>query len=606
MENIDRLIEIANAINAKDIEAELSHIKERSAQPNAELIFPLVGEFSSGKTTLINALTDSKKLETATKPTTATIYEVHFGCDHCYATVLLEDGTRKQIDRIEDLKNDVLKDAVVVNVFDTSKQVPNTTVLVDTPGLSSPDPRHKQTLVDFLPQADGIFLVTDVNQQITRSLTDFIETMKLSKRPIYLVITKSDTKSPKALEDAKRYISENCKLAIEQIACVSANNGDLSELYQLFNTIQKAKNEIVKQVDAQRENIAINALLQQIDILLKASNSDKELDDAIRQQEFELNRLKRNIGNLVDSTRSDIDEKARLIVRKFDDLIFEKLESLVANKSDNFDANAMSIINNVSSLLMNQFRSEIQAVFQGKIKERRKSDEAISLHSLEEIDLSQLSISGISYNLDLNSLGHEYDGWIATGVKVAAVAGAVVGGAALMAGEAAVAVGETAMAIDTVADIADSATDVASIASNRRTVNRIEKAVNIAEEAVSKYDRIEGCNQQVGQRTGASKGIVESLVGLATDKFLGKPQRRRAIHKYIDETLKPCFDQGIKTVNQQVVTMISRSLNNEASESVRLKTEALNQLKQQWKEQNDAFAKRISQLRDYKNELVTM
>lgn len=606
MENIDRLIEIANAINAKDIEAELSHIKERSAQPNAELIFPLVGEFSSGKTTLINALTDSKKLETATKPTTATIYEVHFGCDRCYATVLMEDGTRKQIDCIEDLKNDVLKDAVMVNVFDTSKQVPNTTVLVDTPGLSSPDPKHKQTLVDFLPHADGILLVTDVNQQITRSLTDFIETMKLSKRLIYLVITKSDTKSPKALEDAKRYISENCKLSIEQIACVSANNGDLSELHQLLDTIQKAKNEILKQVDAQRESIAINALLQQIDILLKASNSDKELDNAIRQQESELNRLKRNIENLVDSTRYDIDEKARLIVRKFDDLIFEKLESLVANKSDNFDADAMSIINNVSSLLMNQFRSEIQSVFQNKIQERRKSDEAISLHSLEEIDLSKLSISGMSYNLNLNGLGHEYDGWIATGVKVAAVAGAVVGGAALMAGEAAVAVGETAMAIDTVADIADTATDVASIASNRRTVDRIEKAVNIAEDAVSKYDRIEDCNQQVGQRTGASKGIVESLVGLATDKFLGKPQRRRAIHQYIDDTLKPCFNQGIKIVNQQVVTMISRSLNNEASESVRLKTEALNQLKQQKKEQNDAFAKRVNQLRDYKNELVTM
>lgn len=87
---------------------------------------------------------------------------------------------------------------------------------------------------------------------------------------------------------------------------------------------------------------------------------------------------------------------------------------------------------------------------------------------------------------------------------------------------------------------------------------------------------------------------------------MGKPQRRRAIHQYIDETLKPCFDQGIKTVNQQVVTMINKSLNNEAAESVRLRTEALNQLKQQRKEQNDAFAKRISQLRDYKNELVTL
>lgn len=604
MENIDRLIEIAYTINAKDIESDLLHIKERSLQPNAELIFPLVGEFSSGKTTLINALTDSKKLETATKPTTATIYEVHFGCDRCYATVLMEDGTRKQIDHIEDLKNDVLKDAIIVNVFDTSKQVPNTTVLVDTPGLSSPDPKHKQTLVDFLPQADGILLVTDVNQQITRSLTDFIETMKLSKRPIYLVITKSDTKSPQALKDAKQYISENCKLPIEQIACVSANNNDLSELHQLLDTIQKVKNEILKQVDAQRIEIAVHTLLQRIDELLKASNSDKELDQAIRQQESELNRLIRNIDHLVDATHSDIEDKSRTIQRKFDDMAFDKLETIVSNKSDNFDAEAVSAINSLATLLMNQFRSDIHAVFQEKIRERRSSDEAINLHVLEEIDLSQLSITGLEYNINLNDLGHQYDGWIATGTKVLGAAAAAA--AIVSTGGAAAGLGSAALTIDTVADVADTATDVASIMSNRKTVGRIEKVVGLAESAASKYNTIENYNQQIGQQTGASKGMVESLVGLATDKLMGKPQRKRAIHNYLDETLCPCFKQGIEQVNQQVVLMIKNALNQEAADSIQQKKTALNQLKQERKDKSDAFAKRISQLRDYKNELVTL
>lgn len=45
--------------------------------------------------------------------------------------------------------------------------------------------------------------MTDINQQVTRSLTDFIETMKLSMRPIYLILTKSDTKAPQDIESAK-------------------------------------------------------------------------------------------------------------------------------------------------------------------------------------------------------------------------------------------------------------------------------------------------------------------------------------------------------------------------------------------------------------------
>ena len=154
--------------------------------------------------------------------------------------------------------------------------------------------------------------------------------------------------------------------------------------------------------------------------------------------------------------------------------------------------------------------------------------------------------------------------------------------------------------------MADTATDVASIMSNRKTVGRIEKVVGLAESAASKYNTIENYNQQIGQQTGASKGMVESLVGLATDKLMGKPQRKRAIHNYLDETLCPCFKQGIEQVNQQVVLMIKNALNQEAADSIQQKKTALNQLKQERKDKSDAFAKRISQLRDYKNELVTL
>ena len=90
MNKIETLYNIANYLGLNNIVSDLEAIDMRSKQENANLILPLVGEFSSGKTTLINALTDSKKLETATKPTTATIYEVHFGCESCHAKIFAE------------------------------------------------------------------------------------------------------------------------------------------------------------------------------------------------------------------------------------------------------------------------------------------------------------------------------------------------------------------------------------------------------------------------------------------------------------------------------------------------------------------------------------
>lgn len=603
MGNVETLQSIARFLDLKNIETELAQIKEKS-NDSAELILPLVGEFSAGKTTLINALTDCKKLETATQPTTATIYEIHFGCDQSYAIVLTSNGERKKVDDIASLKNETLGDAVVVNIFDTSKKVSASTILVDTPGLSSPNPLHRQTLVDFLPQADAILLVTDVNQQITRSLTDFIKTMKLAKRPIFLVITKCDTKSESELEAVKKYISENCELSIEQVACVSASTDNLNELYNLLDKIQKDKTAILKEVNKHRIQTISNTLVQRIDELLKASSSDKDLDNAIRQQEYELNKLNRNIDKLVESATDDINEQGRKISRKFEDIVSGKLETLIAGKSNNFDGEAISAINNTSSLLLNEFKDEIQEILTQKARDRKGTEESISLHSLEEMDISNLSISNISYNLDLNSLGHQYDSIISTGVKVVGVAAAVAGAAVY----AAPLIGEVgaAASISTAANIADTATDVGSIVSNRKTVGRIERAMNLAERAGVQYNKIDNFNQQAGQRVGCSKGIVESLVGFVTDKTMGKPQRRRAIHNYMDETLSPQFKQEMQRLSKQLSNSIRNALQQEAKTMIEQKTASLEKLKVEKQEKKVQYEQRISQLRDYKNQILTL
>lgn len=604
MSNVETLIGIAEYLGLSNIVSELNAIEVRSKQENANLILPLVGEFSSGKTTLINSLTDSKKLETATKPTTATIYEVHFGCDSCHAKVVTENGELQNVNDIADLKNDVLADAKVVTVFDTSNRVPSTTILVDTPGLSSPDPKHKQTLVNFLPQADGIMLVSDINQQITRSLTDFIETMKLSKRPIYLILTKSDTKSATDIESAKRYISENCQVPLKQLAVVSAVTDNLEELYSLLDSIQKDKKEILKQVDGQRIKNIINLLTEHIESLMNASNSDKDLDEAIRRSQYELDKVSRNIDRLVDSMSDDIEELERTVSRKFEDTIFSKLNTLVTGKSSNFDGEAISTINNTATLLMNDYKAGIQDLLRNKARSQKGTDNEVPLTSLENLDLSSIQMSGLSYNLDLNTMGHEYDGWIKTGVIAVAAVGAVA--AVASTGGAAAGALTTAATVDNVIDVADTVTDVGSMISNQKTVGRMERAVGFVTNATDKYNSFNESNQQMGQQVGSDKGMIDSLVGLVTDKMMSKPQRVRAIRNYVDGSLAPEFKSGLRSISQTLINSIRCNLQNEASVIIGQKTDSLNQLRQEMKEKKDLFEQRMDQLREYKTTLLTI
>jgi hypothetical protein len=598
MEKISTLIEIAEYLGLDNITAELNSIELRSKQENANLVLPLVGEFSSGKTTLINSLTDSKKLETATRPTTATIYEVHFGSDSCAANVVNEKGELINVPNIAELKNEDLADAKVVTVFDTSTRVPSTTILVDTPGLSSPDPKHKQTLVNFLPLADAIILVIDINQQVTRSLTDFIETMKLSQRRIYLVLTKSDTKSKDDIEAAKVYISKNCQVPVQQVAVVSAATNSLEELYALFDNIQKDKKEILKRVDGQRVKNIVNTLTEQVEDLMNASATDKDLDEAIRRCQYELDKIKRNIDRLVESTSEEIEEYERTVTRRFEDTISSKLSTLVTGKSNNFDAEAVSAINTTATLLVNEYKNGIQSLLREKARSVRGTDNEIPLNSLEELDMADVQVQGLSYNLDLNTMGHEYDGAIKVGVIAAATVGAVAIAASTVGAAG-------AAAADSAIELADTAADVGSIITTTKAVSKIEKAERFVAGAAEKYATVETTNQNVGQQMGSDKGMIDSLVGFATDKMMGKPQRARAIRNYIDSSLAPEFKSTLNQNSQRLVSSIRDGLQNEASILIGQKTEALNQLKTEKEEKKEAFNQRIEQLRVYKTNLLT-
>ena len=252
MQNYEKLIEVAQFLNKNTVVEELEKIHAQETQENADLVLALVGEFSAGKTTLINALTDSKALESTTYPTTATIYDVHFCSSSNKAIVYDNDGTSREVENLSTLKNDSLKDAKIVSLYDTSCKIPATTVLVDTPGLSSPEPKHQEVLCKFLPNADAILLVVDINQQMTKSLTDFVNTVKLAKKKMFLIVTKCDTKDDSQKQAALRYIAKNCELPLENCICVTPKTGDLSEFIEIINNISEKKKNIIAEISKVR------------------------------------------------------------------------------------------------------------------------------------------------------------------------------------------------------------------------------------------------------------------------------------------------------------------------------------------------------------------
>lgn len=593
---LDKLVEIVQNLNLIDLEKRLLVVKNKMADTNPNLILPLIGEYSSGKTTLLNALTNSKCLETGPFPTTSTIYEVHFSSTKVCVQVHDENGECSEIEDFHNLKNEVLSNSKVVSVYDTSTRIDSMTILVDTPGLSSPNPLHRQTLVDFLPNADGVLLIIDINQQITRSITDFVEIMNLLKKPIFLVITHCDTKSTKDQEITIRHICSNCNFPIRQIACVAAQQNELSEFYQLIENIQSEKKQILSEVNAERIKIIANEISARIDELLSTFKDEKVMDEAIKLQEHELCKIKRNIDKLIERIKEELRIHRTTTTRKFEETIIGKLETLVVGKSANFDSDAISIINNTISVFLSNFKNDVYSI----LKEESKKDfegGIISFGSLSDINMSSLSINEANYNLSLNTMGHEYDKTIASIAKVAIVAGVTASVASAVSAsknsaastvpmDAAIEpVNEASLLNENAIDIVDTVSDIASIVSNSYGIN------GLTHQSIS--PNIERKNT----------GIIESLVGLATDKAIGKPQRRRAIYTYINESLLPDFNKEMERLGNEISSMISETLYRDAEEFINQKKSCIQQMKDDYEKQKDAYNKKIILLNTYQKDL---
>lgn len=613
MSNINELLKIASDLKLDDVRNDIEFLQAKMEQPNKDIIIPLVGEFSSGKTSLINALTDSKQLEVASKPTTATIYEVRFGADHCYAEIYDANTQLVKVeDDIKNLTNSLLQDTNLVRVYDTSTKINKSIVLVDTPGLSSNEPKHKIALTSYLPEADAIFVVTDVNQQITRSLIDFVNSAKLVERPIFLIITKCDTKTKNEVENVRKYILENIKLPIENIVCVSASSHDLGELFALLDKLQVKKNEIVDIAIKHRlKQIAVN-MSNHIDNLLKSSSSDKELDDRIYELQGNLERISRNIDKLIRDASNQITEKADEIKRKFHDQTFTRLDGIVQQfKGADCDKEVYSAVNIIAQMSIQQYKKDIQYILLNLARERQRTVNEVPLQILESLDLSGVVLNQLSYNLDLASLGHQYDKIIGTTVKVTAAIAAVAG-AAYVAGSAATAATstaakgtlETAKVADTVIDVADTATDVASIASNMKTQKMMRTTISNASEKLGKVtekmNKVDEWSKDAGDKVGSQQGIIETSISWITDKMLGKPQRRRAITNYIEGTLIPEFALQLDGISSDLTRTIGELLHKEAQNNCAVMEQSLKELKTAQQSEKEQFKEKINRLNEYK------
>ena len=593
MESLNRVIEIAESLEQKSIAERLRAIEERAQNPSAQLILPLIGEFSAGKTSLINALTDSKVLEIASLPTTATLYQIIFGAPENKAVALSAEGEEVEL-QLDALKNDELKKYPTVTLFDTSTKVPKDIIFVDTPGLSSPDPKHREVLTSILPRVDAILLTVDANQAVTRSLIDFVKSMRLAEKPIYLILNKIDTKSSSELQDLKRGIARDVDLPIDSLVCASAYANNISELQQLLTKIQAEKTQIIAKVDALRTKELVGELRSFIAEVLRSSSSPKELKEAVRAQERELERLQSNIRQLMERVEEKLSDKIDETQSTLRAQLWPLLNGILSKKGISYNDAIEAEVINVKTILLQNFTRQVATTIREVNASSR--DIRVQLPSAETIDLSQLGdqVDNIPME-DFDSVGHENDktfGWIAKGLAIAAGVASV----AATGGLSALGLGGASAALE-VGEAAVMATTAVKTTKMMRMINVMSKAGNF----VQKGHQIASV---VSSATEKERDFIEGLVGKATE-FFSKPRREAAVERFLDAQILPNFEADLRNYLSESLRLIGERMNAEAATLVGEKREALSQLQAQQEQEQAKYEAEIKAIKEKGQYLAT-
>jgi len=337
----EKLVLLLESIGDKERLALARLITHRLRNP--ESYVTVIGEVSTGKSSLINSLFQQHLLPVSAKTTTAAV--THVACldveDKMYYAIY-KDATQEKIDKevfntlcVEPQKEkDLLRLQVRAKPVDASFLGLQ---MFDTPGYDSLLAEHEEVLRSFLPQSDVVIFVTAYSSGFGQADQDLLELVSSSieyadEIPIILVVNRTPSsvdKNDKRIreilsnaEDSLHYIPRlvvvphvmsdaipDARELWEEVAAI-VKNPEL-HIFVRMKLISMLK-ELVDDADAEaeREEIVLSAKPEELKTIQKQINDLKDTrDESLKEIEITIKHLGKRLPELVNYLVEGIHKK---------------------------------------------------------------------------------------------------------------------------------------------------------------------------------------------------------------------------------------------------------------------------------------------------------
>ena len=297
----------------KEVDDKIQEFRNKASESQFVKI-PLVGVFSAGKSSLLNAFSERPgMLPVDTTPETAVAYELYYA--PIETVELYREGKQIESRPLTEIKQLSTKPGDIAKVYCKSNKIKELemrgVILVDMPGIGSGIERHDAAIANYISRGNAFILIVDADQGSLRgsSLAFLNELGHYNMYPAVLV-SKTDKKASEEVKDIVEYIKYQMSKTGNgnpYISTVCSVNNDFDGLSSYLSQIDSEK--MLSTILGDKLKHIIKSVIDQLKIRVQLRTKDIEnVDEIIKNIEEEINNVKTDLTS--DTGSADSPEKS--------------------------------------------------------------------------------------------------------------------------------------------------------------------------------------------------------------------------------------------------------------------------------------------------------